>query len=96
MTKHRKQQDLETLFGLGPKSSQWLREAGITTPARLRALGPVKAYLRTIQAGASPNLNLLWGLYSAVHDIHWSWISDEEKAALKQELAQLQAPRRAQ
>lgn len=31
---------MESLLNLGPKSGQWLRDAGITTIAELERLGP--------------------------------------------------------
>ena len=35
---------IESLRNLGPKSGQWLREAGINTIAELERLGPVVAF----------------------------------------------------
>ena len=35
---------IESLPNLGPKSGQWLRDAGIATVADLEQLGPVVAF----------------------------------------------------
>ena len=49
---------IESLPNLGPKSSLWLRDAGITTIADLERLGPVAAYqlVRDRQPNVSLNL----------------------------------------
>jgi DNA transformation protein len=70
------------LFGLGPASEAMLREAGVTTVATLERLGPVGAYIRVIESGARPSLNLLWGLASAVTGIHWSRLPADYRATL--------------
>lgn len=53
---------IEALLNLGPKSGQWLREAGISTIADLERLGPVVAYRLVKQLQPKASLNLLWAL----------------------------------
>lgn len=74
--------EVARLFGLGPVSEAMLRGAGVTTVAELERLGPVGAYVRVIETGAHPSLNLLWGLASAVTGIHWSRLPAEYRASL--------------
>jgi DNA transformation protein and related proteins len=50
---------IESLPNLGPKSAQWLRDAGITTIAELERLGPVVAYRLVKQSQTKASLNLL-------------------------------------
>ena len=49
---------IETLPNLGPKSSQWLRDAGITTIADLERLGPVVAFRLVKRHEPKVSLNL--------------------------------------
>lgn len=50
---------IESLLNLGPKSSQWLREVGISTIAELESLGPVLAYRLVKQRQYKASTNLL-------------------------------------
>ncbi|WP_312265883.1 TfoX/Sxy family DNA transformation protein [Neisseria sp.] len=51
--------DLSKLRNLGAKSTEMLAKAGICTAQELRQLGAVQAYLRVIESGSKPSLNLL-------------------------------------
>jgi len=53
---------IESLRNLGPKSGQWLRDAGITTIAELERLGPVVVYRLVKQRQPKTSLHLLWAL----------------------------------
>ena len=53
---------IESMPSLGPKSGEWLREAGITTIANLERLGPVAAYRLVKQRQPKTSLNLLWAM----------------------------------
>jgi hypothetical protein len=80
---------VHTMVGLGPKSTQWLSEVGITAASQVRQLGAVECYLRVIGAGqTSPNLNLLWALQGAIEDMHWTLIDPRQRQQLKAELVQ--------
>lgn len=80
---------LEQLPNLGPKSSQWMREAGIKSLEQLRAIGPVLAYriVKNIQPQAS--LNLLWALAAGLEGIDWRELPADYKQRLKQQLQEL-------
>lgn len=51
----------EEITGIGPKSRDMLKKAGITTLAQLRKPGSVAAYVEVKKAGCNPSLNFLWG-----------------------------------
>lgn len=79
--------DIATLPNLGPKTSTWMRAAGIHTIGALRAIGSVEAYVRLKQAGFRPTLVALWALEMGLQGRHWADIRDDEKRRLKAELA---------
>lgn len=81
-------QSIEDLIGIGPKSGQWLREAGIATRDDLARVGVIEAYRRVRKAGHAVNLNLLWALQGGLMDIHWSMISPKQRETLKAQLKQ--------
>lgn len=73
----------ETIFpGLGPKSSEMLRAAGITSLSQLCEVGAVGAYVMVKRAKCKPSLNLLWGLESAVSGEHWRDIAKNHRTSL--------------
>ncbi|WP_341503428.1 TfoX/Sxy family protein [Gallaecimonas sp. GXIMD4217] len=80
---------LRDLPGLGPKSEQWLKQAGIADEAQLRALGAVAAFLRLEQAGLRPSLNFLYALAGAIEGRPWTEIARQEKGRLLLELESL-------
>lgn len=79
--------ELRQMKGLGPQSEKWLKQVGISSPERLRELGPVKAYNRLMQSNViKPNLNFLYALVGAVEGRHWLEIARQEKGRLLLEL----------
>ncbi len=68
--------------GIGPKSGEMLRAAGITSLAQLRALGSVRAYVMVRRAGCTPTLNFLWGLESLLTGEHWQAVARNHRASL--------------
>jgi DNA transformation protein and related proteins len=74
------------LRNLGPRSSEWLQAAGITTIEQLREVGAVGAYsfVRSQQPKAS--LNLLWGLAAGLEDRDWRELTDAQKESLLREV----------
>lgn len=74
---------IESLLNLGPKSGQWLREAGITTIAELERLGPVLAFRLVKQHQPKASLNLLWAMAAGLKGMDWRKLSEEEKEDLK-------------
>ncbi len=76
---------IEALLNLGPKSAQWLREAGIHTLAELRRMGPVVAYRLVKQEQPKASLNLLWALAAGLQGKDWRSLSAQEKSQLLRE-----------
>lgn len=76
---------IESLPNLGPKSRQWLRDAGIATVADLKQLGPVVAYRLVKQRQPKASLNLLWALAAGLKGKDWRDLSDATKKRLRKE-----------
>jgi DNA transformation protein and related proteins len=73
---------LGDLPGLGPRSSEMLHSAGITSVQQLRQLGSVVAFHQVQATGLRPSLNLLWALEGALTGEHWQRISREHRTSL--------------
>jgi DNA transformation protein len=73
------------LVNLGPKSSQWLRDAGITSYDDLEELGAAEAYLRVKVVHPEVSLHLLYALEGALLDVRWDYLPDDVKARLRRE-----------
>ena len=76
---------IESLRNLGPKSGQWLREAGITTIAELERLGPVVAYRLVKQHQPKASLNLLWAMAAGLKGKDWRELTEATKKRLRKE-----------
>jgi DNA transformation protein len=85
--------ELRALPNLGPASERMLHAAGIHTPAALRALGAVPAFVAVRQAGQQPSLNLLWALEGALSDRDWKSVAQQERTALLMQLDDLESGR---
>lgn len=68
--------------GIGPKSGEMLRAAGITSLSQLREIGAVRAYVMVKRAQCNPSLNFLWGLESAITGEHWRDVAKNHRASL--------------
>lgn len=79
---------VEDLRNLGPVSSGWLREVGISSEADLRKLGPTTVYQMVKQRQPNCSLNLLWALAAALEDIDFRELSPDAKQQLRAELNQ--------
>ena len=84
---------LRALPNLGPASERMLHAAGICTPAALRALGAVPAFVAVRQAGQQPSLNLLWALEGALSGRDWKSVAQQERTALLMQLDDLESGR---
>lgn len=73
---------IAALPGLGPKSQEMLRAAGITTLAQLQQMGAARAYVAVQRAGGRPSLNLLWGLESAITGQPWQQVAKDHRTSL--------------
>lgn len=82
-------QNEKSLPGIGPKSGEMLRAAGITSLPQLRELGSVRAYVMVKRAAREnpslnfkPSLNLLWGLEGLLTGEHWKDIAKNQRTSL--------------
>jgi DNA transformation protein len=73
---------ISDLKSLGPKSQEMLAGAGITSVARLRELGAVKAWVMTKQVNPGTSLNLLWALESALTGQPWQEVARLHRTSL--------------
>jgi len=83
----------DALSGLGPKSQQMLKAAGIGSAAQLRKLGSVKAYAQVKAHSPRASLNLLWALEGALTGLHWQVVAREHRTSLLLALEQVQSPK---
>ena len=72
----------DSLSGIGPKSREMLRKAGITSLSQLRQIGAVGAYVRVKRAHCKPSLNFLWGLESVISGEHWLDVAKNHRTSL--------------
>ncbi len=73
---------LASLPNLGPKSAQFLLDAGITSHAQLQRLGAVRAYTMVKRVQPRASLNLLWALEGALSGLHWRVVAKEHRTSL--------------
>lgn len=81
---------IEALPNLGPKSSQWLRDAGITTIAELEQIGAVAAYQLVKEHQPKVSLNLLWAIAAGLKGQDWRDLPEATKRRLRQEAERLE------
>lgn len=74
--------EITQLPGLGPKSADMLRRAGIDSARQLRELGSVRAYILVRDAGIPVSLNLLWALEGALCGEHWQEVARRHRTSL--------------
>ena len=78
---------LSNLPNLGKASQQWLHDIGITTVEELQASGVIDTYIRLkLRYPEKITLNMLYGLYGAIHNLDWREITPEIKAELRAEV----------
>jgi len=78
---------LRDLPGLGPKTEGYLQSVGINTPADLKELGAVEAFIRMKKEGViQSNLNFLYALVAAVENRSWLDIARNERESLMMSL----------
>jgi predicted flap endonuclease-1-like 5' DNA nuclease len=74
------------LRNLGPASARMLADAGIDTPAQLKRLGPVAAYVRVRRTCRGASLNLLYALEGALQGVDWRTVRRERRLELLTQL----------
>lgn len=77
------------LLNLGPKSSAWLADIGITTRDQLAALGPIETCRRLRAAGHPVSVLMAYALEGALTHTHWNELPPETKQWLRAEFAQM-------
>ena len=74
---------LMALRGLGPKSVEWLLDAGFETPEQINELGAAEVWQRTRYFHPELNPMGLYALQAALMDIHWCDLPEDIKADLR-------------
>lgn len=75
------------LENLGPVSTRWLAQVGVTTVEDLRSLGVVETYRRVkAEFPRRVNVLLLYALHGAVDGVHWNTYSPAVKAQMRAEV----------
>ncbi len=77
---------IESLLNIGPKSSRWLRDAGINTITDLEQIGPVAAYRLVKQRQPKASCNLLWALEAGLKGRDWRELPESTKQRLRREV----------
>ncbi|WP_028535532.1 tRNA adenosine(34) deaminase TadA [Paludibacterium yongneupense] len=73
---------------LPPKALAWLAELGIAEREQLLAAGVVATFLRLKAAGHTATERLLFALEAAARGVHWSMLTDADRARLRAALMQ--------
>jgi DNA transformation protein len=73
---------LVELPNIGDTLAAELRQAGITSPTKLRRAGSVRAALTLREAGAAICSSKLFALEGAIRGVRWHAIPPEERSAL--------------
>ena len=81
--------NLGALLNLGPKSSAWLAEAGITTRAQLERLGPIEACRRMGRSGRPVSVLLAYAIEAGLAGCHWQEFPGETKSFLRSAFAKM-------
>ncbi|MEL6109822.1 MAG: TfoX/Sxy family DNA transformation protein [Planctomycetota bacterium] len=84
-----REQPLDQLRNLGPKSVELLQAAGIETIEQLEDLGPVVAYAAVRTIAPQATLNLLWALAAGLQGRDWRSLVASEKESIVEELKKL-------
>ena len=82
---------VSALKNIGPATSRWLAEVGITTERELNALGAVGAYQRLQHLTSHPvTLTGLYALEGALRGVHWNALDDAVKQELRRAIGESQ------
>lgn len=74
---------VSSIRNLGPASDAQYAQAGITTAAQLRALGPDEAYRAFLLSGARPHFISYYALVMGLQGRPWNDCQGAEKDALR-------------
>ena len=81
--------ELGALLNLGPKSSAWLADAGITTRTQLERLGTIEVCRRVRVAGHPVSVVMAYAIEGALMGCHWNALPREFKQHLRVEFAKM-------
>ena len=81
--------ELGAILNLGPKSREWLADAGIATRAELEKLGPIAACRRMRRAGHPVSVAMAYAIEAGLAGCHWQALPGETKNFLRTEFAKL-------
>ena len=81
--------ELAAQLNLGPKSSAWIRAAGINSPAQIRKLGVIETCRRVRATGQAVSVVLAYALEGALAGCHWNRIPAETKRGLRTEFERM-------
>ena len=68
---------------LGPKSTVWVQEAGVTSIEDLQGIGAVEAYRRAKTMRMGVTVVMLYALQGAILNCHWNDLPPGMKEELK-------------
>lgn len=70
---------------MGPKSTKWLNEIGISTLQDVERLGSVEVYTQLKRSRPkSVSIVVLYALEAAIMDLHWNRLPGHVKAKLRE------------
>lgn len=83
--------------GIGPKSGEMLRAAGITSLSQLREIGSVRAFVMVKRVAErepglnfKPSLNFLWGLEGLLAGERWQDVARLRRTSLLMALEEVE------
>ncbi len=79
-------QRLQQLLNLGPKTAEWLIDAGYESPEQIADEGAAAVWLKTREIHPELNLTGLYALQAALMDLHWLELPEEIKADLRRQV----------
>lgn len=78
------QRPKSSIRNMGPKSTKWLNEIGVSTLQDIERLGSVEVYIRLKRIRPRVSLVLLYALEAALLDLHWNRLPGSVKAELRE------------
>ncbi len=76
--------DLTSMPNIGKTLAELLIQAGIETPAQLKATGSEKAFIRICAIDSDACLSKLCALEGAIQGVRWHQLSPDRKRELKE------------
>jgi len=83
--------DLTSLPNIGKALAELLIQAGIETPAQLKATGSEKAFIRLCAIDSEACINKLCAIEGAIQGIRWHQLSADKKRELKEIFAMVKS-----